>query len=96
MDSQFKDPACPTPSPGGNHAGLSGGADIAGSGPGGQGLVSSPYSEGICPTPGGKETPSSELGSTPFLTDVKDGQSGGSASSIGLIESHQSNQTFSK
>ena len=83
---------CPTPSPGGNHTGQSGGADIN---QGAAGMVSSPYSDGICPTPGGKET-AGELGTTPYLTDVKDGQSGGSASAIGLLNSHQSDQTFNK
>lgn len=94
MKTTFTDAIMPTPSAAGNHTGLSGGHPIADVGPGGQGLVSSPYTDGICPTPGGKETPSSELGTTPTLTDVKDGQSGGTASGIGLLESHQSDQTF--
>lgn len=88
MKSQFTEGICETPSPGGNHTGLSGGYPIADAGPGGQGLVSSPYDNGICPTPGGKETSSSELGTTPTLTDVKDGQSSGSASRIGMVDDH--------
>lgn len=93
MKTEFNG-VCPTPSPGGNHAGLSGGEDIANAGPGGEGLKYNPFSDAICPTPGGKETSSSELGTTPTRVDIKDGQSGGSASAIGLIDSHESNATF--
>lgn len=96
MKTEF-DGVCPTPGANGNHAGLSGGFPIADVGPGGQGLINSPWTEGICPTPGGKETSSSELGTTPNLTDVKDGQAAGSGGSdIGLVDSHQSDQTFKK
>lgn len=94
MKTEFTEGICPTPSAGGNHAGLSGGEDIANAGPGGQGLHSSPYTDGICPTPGGKETSSSELGTTPTRTDVKDGQSGGSASAFGMLEHTTPNSTF--
>lgn len=96
MKTTFDDAVCPTPSPGGNHSGLSGGHDIAGTGPGGQGLINSPYTEGICPTPGGKETSSSELGTTPTLTDIKDGPAGAPSgqSGIGLLTDHQSDSTF--
>jgi hypothetical protein len=96
MDTTFSDAACPTPSPGGNHAGLSGGQPIM-DGHGEAGLVSSPYDNGICPTPGGKETPSSELGTTPTLVDVKDAPAGEfSGSAIGMLQEHQSDQTFDK
>jgi hypothetical protein len=91
MKTEF-DGLCPTPSAGGNHAGLSGGEDIANTGPGGPGLLNSPWTEGICPTPGGKETSSSELGTTPTRVDVTGGSSGGSG--IGLVDDHQSDQTF--
>lgn len=96
MKTEFTEGICPTPSAtGGSQAGLSGGFPIADVGPGGQGLHSSPYSDGICPTPGGKETPSSELGTTPSLVDVPGGPAAGSAASgIGLVDSHQSDQTF--
>lgn len=94
MKSTFDDGICPTPGAAGNHAGQSGGADIANAGPGGQGLHSSPYTDGICSTPGGKETPSSELGTTPLLTDVKDGQSGGAASAFGMLENSTPDSTF--
>ena len=97
MKSPFDDAICPPASPGGNHAGLSGGYDIAGTGPSGQNLVSSPFTEGICPPIGGKETPSSELGTTPTLTDVKDAPAGqpSGMSSVELIEKHvDSNATF--
>jgi hypothetical protein len=94
MKTTFDDAACPTPSPGGNHTGLSGGYPLDDAL--GKGLVSSPYTDGICPTPGGKETPSSELGTTPTLTDVKDAPAGQpKASDIGMLTDHQSNQTFS-
>jgi len=95
MKTTFSEAACPTPSPGGNHAGMSGGYPIADVGPGGQGLINSPFTGGLCSTPGGKETSSSELGTTPTLTDVKDGMGQtGPASGIGLLEQHQSDQTF--
>lgn len=95
MKTEFTDGLCPTPSPGGNHAGLSGGEPIM-DGHGDKGLVSSPYSDGICPTPGGKETSSSELGTTPILTDVKDAPAGAPSgqSRIGMIDDHTSDQTF--
>lgn len=90
MKTTFDDAVCPTPSPGGNHAGLSGGYPIADVGPGGQGLVSSPYDNGIAPVQGGKETRSNELGTTPTLTDVKDAPAGqpSGTSSVELIEQH--------
>ena len=88
------DGICPTPGTAGNAGGLSGGYPIADSGPGGRGLINSPYSEGICPTPGGKETSSSELGTTSTLVDVKDAPSDGTASGIGIVDDHQSDQTF--
>lgn len=97
MKTNFDDAVCPTPSPGGDHQGLSGGSPIADVGPGGQGLINSPYTEGICPTPGGKETASSELGTTPTLTDVKDAPAGqpSGMSSTELIERHvDGNATF--
>lgn len=90
MKTQFTEGLCDTPSPGGNHQGLSGGYPIADVGPGGKGLVSSPYSDGICSTPSGKETSSSELGTTPTLTDVKDAPAGqpSGMSNCDMIEKH--------
>lgn len=87
MKTEFTDAVCPTPSPGGDHAGLSGGYPIT-EGHGEKGLVSSPYADGICPVPGGKETSSSELGTTPTLTNVKDAPSGeySGASAIGKMD----------
>lgn len=96
MKTTFDEGLCPTPgNPDGNHAGQSGGADIM-DGHGGKGLVSSPYDDGICPPPGGKETRSSELGLTPYLTDVKDAPSGQPTgqSSIGMLNDHTTDQTF--
>jgi hypothetical protein len=97
MKTTFDDAVCPTPTPGGNHQGLSGGYPIADVGPGGQGLVGTPYTEGICPPISGKETSSSELGTTPTLTDVKDAPAGqpSGMSSVELIEKHvNNNATF--
>lgn len=90
MKTTFDDAVCPTPGPSGNHAGSSGGADIAGVGPGGQGLVGNQFSDAICPPMGGKETSSSELGTTPYLTDVKDAPAGqpSGMSSTELIKDH--------
>lgn len=93
MKTEFEG-LCPTPTANGNHAGLSGGFPIADVGPGGPGLQNSPWTEGLCPTPGGKETSSSELGTAPNLVDVKDAPGPGSGSDIGLVDSHQSDQTF--
>lgn len=96
MKTTFDDAVMSAPSPGGDHQGLSGGYPIADVGPGGKGLVSSPYDDGICPVPGGKETSSSELGTTPTLTDVKDAPSGqySGASEIGKMTSTTPDSTF--
>lgn len=97
MKTEFTEGLCETPSAAGNHAGLSGGYPIENVGPGGRGLVSSPYQDGICSTPSGGETRSSELGTTPTLTDVKDapvGQPSG-MSNCDMIERHvDGNATF--
>lgn len=94
MKSTFTEGICPEPGTSGNHTGLSGGFPIA-DGHGDKGLINSPYDNGICPTPGGKET-SGELGTTPSLVDVKDAPSGtpSGMSGIGLLNEHQSDQTF--
>lgn len=97
MKTQFTEGLCETPSPAGNHQGLSGGYPIEDVGPGGKGLVSSPYDNGICDMPYGKETRSSELGTTPALTDVKDAPAGQPTgmSSVDMIEKHvDGNATF--
>lgn len=66
--SMFENPLCPTPSPGGTHEGISGGADLP---------------------DGRKETPSSELGTTPYTTNIKDGQGPGAVGDVlGQIGKH--------
>jgi hypothetical protein len=87
--------ACPTPSAGGNFEGTRGGYPLPQT-PAGGGLTATPFTEGIAPTPGGSETPSSELGTLPTITKVKDAPEGGSIGGIGLLESHQSDSTFSR
>lgn len=95
MKTTFDDAVCPEPSPGGNHAGLSGGYPIT-EGHGEKGLINSTYQEGICPTPGGKETSSSTFGTLPTLTDVKDAPAGqvSPMSSIEQVSTHANDQMF--
>lgn len=94
MKTEFEG-VCPTPGPNGTHEGLSGGYPIADVGPGGPGLMNSPWTEGLCSPPSGKETSSSELGTTPTLTNVKDAPSGmPTVSGIGIVTDHQADQTF--
>lgn len=88
-------PCMPPPSPQGDHTGMSGGFPLATQGASGQGTTSSPFTEGLCPTPGGKETPGGELGTQPTTYAVEGAPGeGASASNIGLLQSHQSDQTF--
>lgn len=96
MKTQFDTGLCDTPSPGGNHEGLSGGFPIEDVGPGGKGLVSSPYTDGICGSVNGKETPSRELGTTPTLFNVKDAPAGqySGASDIGKMTQTTPDSTF--
>lgn len=97
MKTTFDEAIMNPPSPGGDHQGLSGGYPIADVGPGGQGLTNSPFSEAICSAPGGKETSSSELGTTPTLFDVKDAPAGqpSGMSNLEMIENHvDQNATF--
>lgn len=97
MKTTFTEGLCTTPTPAGDHQGLSGGYPIEDVGPGGKGLVSSPYTDGICNVPYGKETSSRELGTTPTLTDVKDAPAGqpSGMSNVDLIEKHvDQNATF--
>ena len=85
--------ACPTPGAGGNFEGTRGGYALPQT-PAGGGLVATPFTEAIAPTPGEKETPSSELGTLPTVTKVKDAPLDGTIGGIGLLESHQSDSTF--
>lgn len=87
MKTTFTEGLCPDPNPGGNHAGLSGGFPIA-EGHGEKGLINSPFTEGLCDAPYGKETSSDKLGTLPTLTDIKDAPSGAysGASAIGKLD----------
>lgn len=73
-NSPYESPACPTPSAGeGTTLGVRGGADwpMENAGPS---LVGTPFDSPACSAPGGKETGNtSELGTLPYTTDVKEG-----------------------
>jgi hypothetical protein len=92
MKTEF-DGACPTPSAGGDFQGTRGGNDVSMT-PASADLVCSPFTQGMCPPPGGKETPSGELGTLPTITQVKDAPESGTIGAVGLIEDHISSSTF--
>lgn len=94
MKTNFKG-VVPTPAATGNHEGPRGGYPLSDSK--GAALQNSPFTQGICPTPGMAETPSREVGTQPAVYSVKDAPGrDGNIGALGLIESHQSNQTFKR
>lgn len=96
MKTTFSDAVVKTPDAMGTHTGTRGGFPMDGTSKG-AGLVNSPFTEGICPSVGPAETPSSELGTCPATTDVREGAGPGAVvGGIGLLESHQSDQTITR
>jgi len=88
MRTTFDQAVMKAPTPGGDHEGLSGGYPLEDR-VDGQGLIQTPFDDAIVKagSVGRKETPSSELGTSPTLTNVKDAPAGefGAASAIGKM-----------